>query len=29
MYTNCLPSPLSYIDKNLYKENEVDTIEDW
>ena len=29
MYTNCLPSPLSYIDKNLYKENEVDTVEDW
>ena len=29
MYTNCLPSPLSYIDKNLYKEKEVDTIEDW
>lgn len=29
MYTNCLPSPLSCIDKNLYKENEVDTVEDW
>ena len=31
MYTDCLPSPLSYIDKNLYKENEVDTntVEDW
>ncbi|UKI24500.1 MAG: ATP-binding domain-containing protein [Bacteroidales bacterium] len=29
MYTDCLPSPLSCIDKNLYKENEVDTVEDW
>lgn len=29
MYTDCLPSPLSNIDKNLYKENEVDTVEDW
>ena len=29
MYTDSLPSPLSDIDKNLYKENEVDTVEDW
>ena len=31
MYTDCLPSPLSCIDKNLYEENEVDTntVEDW
>lgn len=31
MYTDCLPSPLSCIDKNLYKEkeNEVDTFQDW
>ena len=28
LYTDCLPSPLSYIDKNLYKENEVDTVKD-
>lgn len=29
MYTDNLPSPLSKIDKILYKENEVDTVEDW
>lgn len=29
MYTDYLPSPLSCIDRNLYKENEVDTVEDW
>lgn len=29
MYTDNLPSPLSNIDKILYKENEVDTVEDW
>lgn len=29
MYTDNLPIPLSNIDKNMYKENEVDTVEDW
>lgn len=29
MYTDNLPSPLSHVDKKLYKENEVDTVEDW
>lgn len=29
MYTGNLPTPLSNIDKKLYKENEVDTIEDF
>lgn len=29
MYTGYLPSPISDIDKNLYKETEVDTVEDW
>lgn len=29
MYTGNLPSPLSEIDKSLYKNTEVDTIEDW
>lgn len=29
MYTDSLPSPLCNIEKELYKENEVDTVEDW
>ena len=29
MYTGSLPSPLSNIDKYLYKETEIDIVEDW
>ena len=29
MYSGYLPEPLSDIDKSLYKETEVDTVEDW
>ena len=29
MYSGYLPKPLSDIDKSLYKETEVDTVEDW
>jgi len=29
MYTDFLPAPLSDIDKKLYKDTEVDTVEDW
>ena len=29
MYTDYLPSPLSSIDRELYIETEVETVEDW